>query len=51
MRLAWAIVAVLLILWLLGFTLHIAGSMIHLLVLVALAVLIIDLLSGRRSAV
>ena len=51
MRLAWAIVAVLLILWLLGFSLHVAGSLIHLLVVLALAVLIIDLLTGRRSAV
>ncbi len=51
MRLAWAIVAVLMILWLLGFGLHVAGSLIHLLLLVAVVVLIVDLLSGRRSAV
>lgn len=48
MRLAWAIAAVFLILWLLGFALHVAGSLIHLLLVVALAVLIVDLLSGRR---
>jgi len=40
MRLGWAIVAVLLILWLLGFSLHIAGSLIHLLLVVAIIVLI-----------
>jgi hypothetical protein len=51
MRLAWAIVAVLLILWLLGVGLHIAGSLIHLLIVVAFIVLIVDLLSGRRRAV
>ena len=51
MRLAWAIVAVLLILWLLGFGLHIAGSLIHLLLVVAIVVLIVDLLSGRRTVV
>ena len=51
MRLAWGIVAVLLILWLLGFTLHVAGGLIHLLLLVAVVVLILDLLGGRRSAV
>jgi hypothetical protein len=51
MRLAWGIVAVLLILWLLGFTLHVAGGQIHLLLLVAVVVLILDLLGGRRSAV
>ena len=51
MRLTWAIVAVLLILWLLGVGLHVAGSLIHLLLLVAMFVLLIDLLKGRRSAV
>ncbi len=51
MRLAWGIVAVLMILWLLGFTLHVVGSLIHLLLVVAIAVLIIDLVSGRRRAV
>ncbi len=50
MRLAWAIVAVFLILWLVGFMLHVAGSLIHLLLLAALAVFIIDLISGRRHA-
>jgi len=51
MRLAWAIVAVLMILWLLGFGLHIAGSLIHLLLVVAVVVLIVDFLGGRRSVV
>lgn len=51
MRLAWAIVMVLMILWLLGFSLHVAGSLIHLLILLAVAVLIIDLVTGRRRAV
>jgi uncharacterized protein DUF5670 len=51
MRLAWGIVAVLMILWLLGFALHVAGSLIHLLLVVAIAVLIIDLVSSRRRAI
>ena len=42
--------AVLLIFWLLGIGLHVAGSLIHLLLVVAFVVLIIDLLSGRRAA-
>jgi hypothetical protein len=50
MRIAWAIMAVLLILWFLGFTLHIAGSLIHLLLVIAFVVLIVDLVSGRRAA-
>jgi hypothetical protein len=48
-RIAWALVAVLLVLWLLGFTLHIAGSLIHLLLVIAFVVLIVDLLTGRRT--
>ena len=46
----WTIFVVLLILWLLGFSLHIAGGLIHLLLVVALVVLVINLLSGSRSA-
>jgi len=42
---------VLLILWLLGFSLHVAGGLIHLLLVVALVVLVINLVSGRRSSV
>jgi hypothetical protein len=47
----WTIFVVLLILWLLGFSLHIGGALIHLLLVVGLVVLVINLLSGRRSAV
>ena len=47
----WTIFVVLLILWLLGFSLHVAGGLIHLLLVVALIVLVINLVSGRRSAV
>ena len=45
----WTIVAVLLILWLLGFSLHVAGGLIHLLLIVALVVIVINLISGRRG--
>jgi hypothetical protein len=45
-----AIFVVLLILWLLGFSLHVAGGPIHLLLVVALVVLVINLMSGRRVA-
>ena len=45
----WTICVVLVILWLLGFTLHIGGGLIHLLLVVALVVLVINLLSGRRG--
>lgn len=44
----WTIIVVLVILWLLGFSLHIGAGLIHLLLVVALVVLVIQLLSGRR---
>jgi hypothetical protein len=45
----WTIFVVILILWLLGFSLHVAGGLIHILLVVALVVLVINLLSGRRA--
>jgi len=47
----WTVLIVLLILWLLGFGLHVGGGLIHLLLVVALVVLIVNLVSGRRRAV
>ena len=45
----WTIFVVILVLWLLGFSFHIAGSLIHILLVLALIVLIFNLISGRRS--
>ena len=45
----WAIFVILLVLWLLGFSFHIGGGLIHLLLVVALIILIVNLVSGRRS--
>jgi hypothetical protein len=51
LNMLWTIVAILLIMWLLGFSFHIAGSLVHLLLVIALVVIVINLLSGRRSLV
>ena len=45
----WTIVAILVILWLLGFSFHVAASLIHILLVIALVVVVINLLSGRRA--
>jgi len=45
----WTIFAILLILWLLGWGFHVGGGLIHLLLVVALVVAVINLLSGRRA--
>ena len=47
----WTILVVLVVLWLLGFGMHIGGGLIHLLLVVALIVLIFNLVTGRRRAV
>ncbi|MDQ2868234.1 MAG: lmo0937 family membrane protein [Verrucomicrobiota bacterium] len=44
----WTIFVILLVLWLLGFTLVHVGPLIHILLVVALVVLIIQLIQGRR---
>ena len=45
----WTIIVVLLVWWALGFAVDIAGGFIHLLLLVAAAVLVFRLVSGRRA--
>jgi hypothetical protein len=45
----WTIFAILLILWLLGWGFHVAGGLIHLLLVIAVIVLVINLVTGRRA--
>ena len=45
----WTILVILLVLWLLGFLGHVGGGMIHLLLVIAAIVLVINLVSGRRA--
>ena len=42
---------ILLVLWLLGFGFHVAGSLIHLLLVIAVIVLLINLFTGRSTTV
>jgi hypothetical protein len=44
----WTIFVILVVLWVLGFSFHIAGSLIHLLLVVALIILVVNLVTGRR---
>jgi hypothetical protein len=48
MNLIWTAVVVLFILWALGFSIHIGGSLIHLLLILALIGIVYNLLVGRR---
>ena len=45
----WTVFVILLVLWLLGFSLHVGGSLIHILIVIAVIVLILNLISGRRA--
>lgn len=47
----WTIFAILLLMWLLGWGFHVAGGLIHLVLVIALLVLVIQLITGRRAAV
>ncbi len=45
----WIIAAILVVLWLLGFLAHIGGGLIHVLLVIALVVIAVNLLRGRRA--
>lgn len=49
MDIVWIIVVILVVLWLLGgFAFNIGGSLIHILLVIAVIVVIVRLLQGRR---
>jgi len=48
-RMLWTILLVLLILWALGFGLGVVGNLIHILLVVALVVLVMQMVTGRRG--
>lgn len=43
----WTILVILLVLWLLGFSFDVAGGLVHLLLIIALVVLILQLVNVR----
>ncbi len=45
----WTILVIILVLWLIGFLAHLGGGLIHLLLVIALVVLVIQLITGRRA--
>ena len=44
----WTIGVILLILWLLGFIGHVGGGLIHILLVIAVVVILIQVIQGRR---
>jgi Family of unknown function (DUF5670) len=47
----WTIVMILFVLWLVGLLAHVGGGLIHLLLVIALVVVVVNLLTGRRTVV
>lgn len=48
-NLLWLVIVILVLLWLGGFAFHVGGGLIHLLLVIALIVLVVQLLTGRRA--
>ena len=50
MNLLWGLAVLLFVLWLFGFAaFHVGGAFIHLLLVLAVAVILINIISGRRA--
>jgi hypothetical protein len=47
----WTIAGILLVLWLLGFSMHVGGGLIHALLVIAMLVFLFNVIVGRRSLV
>jgi hypothetical protein len=47
----WTVAVILFVLWLLGFSMHMGGGLIHMVLVIAIAVFIYNLITGRRSSV
>ena len=48
-KILWIIIVALIAFWLLGFLLEVGGGLIHLLLVIAGIIFIVQLLTGRRS--
>ncbi|WP_156119579.1 lmo0937 family membrane protein [Leptolyngbya sp. KIOST-1] len=49
LNLVWTVVAILVVLWALGFAVNIGGGLIHLLLVLALIGIVYNVLVGRRT--
>jgi hypothetical protein len=47
----WTLIVLLLVFWLLGFAFNVAGGIVHVLLVIALVLFVVNLLSGRRTVV
>jgi uncharacterized membrane protein YtjA (UPF0391 family) len=47
----WTLIVLLLVFWLLGFAFNVAGGIIHVLLVIAVVLFLVNLLTGRRTVV
>jgi uncharacterized protein DUF5670 len=47
--LLWLVIVALVVLWLIGLVANIGGGLIHILLVIALIVIVVNLLTGRRA--
>jgi len=47
----WTIAVVLFVLWLLGFSMHVGGGLVHALLVIMAIVVVYNLIRGRRSSI
>jgi len=48
-NLLWTVISILIVLWLVGFLMHVGGSLIHVLLVIALVLFIYNLVTGRQA--
>jgi len=47
----WTLIGLLLLFWLLGFAFHIAGGIIHVLLVIAVVLFLVNMISWRRTPI
>jgi hypothetical protein len=47
----WTLIVLLLVFWLLGFAFNVAGGIIHVLLVIAVVLFLVNLITGRRTVV
>ncbi|AIY04357.1 hypothetical protein Plano_0392 [Planococcus sp. PAMC 21323] len=48
-RILWIILSVVIVVWLIGFLMDVAGGLIHILLVIAAIILVINLVTGRKG--
>ena len=47
----WTLIVLLLVFWLLGFAFDVAGGIVHVLLVIAVVLFLVNLISGRRTTI